>query len=73
MCIILRGPLLFNHFLICVEKIISVALFCLNQAERIKDEANKLMQQHRSLMDDINRQKQDAERLLERGIEQQQV
>ena len=55
------------------KKIIIVVLFCLNQAERIKDEANKLMQQHRSLIDDINRQKQDAERLLERGIEQQQV
>jgi DNA-binding protein H-NS len=43
------------------------------QAARIKLEATNLIEQHRQLMEDVNKERREAEKLLEEGIEQQQV
>ena len=43
------------------------------QAIQIQEEADRLLQQHRDLMEDVDMQKRDAEGMLQNGIRQQQV
>ena len=43
------------------------------QAIQIQEEADRLLQQHRDLMEDVDMQKRDAEDMLNNGIRQQQV
>ena len=43
------------------------------QSGRIKEEADRLIDQHRDLMEDVESQKQQAENMLENGIRQQQI
>lgn len=51
----------------------SNAVFCPLQAIQIQEEADRLLQQHRDLMEDVDQQKRDAEDMLENGVRQQQV
>ncbi len=43
------------------------------QAQRIKEEAIRLIDQHKDLMEDVSQQQKDAEDMLDNGIRQQQV
>ncbi len=44
-----------------------------DEAMQIQEEADRLLDQHRDLMEDVNIQKRDAEDMLDNGIRQQQV
>lgn len=43
------------------------------QAKQIKQSASEVLEQHYDLLDDVERQKHEAEEMLENGIRQQQV
>lgn len=43
------------------------------QAQDIKEEADRLIEQNRQLMEEVERQKQMAKDMLEDGIQTQQV